>query len=52
MKGKGTTDVIFIVRKMKEKFRAKRKKFYFSVVDLEKAFDRVPRGDKMGNEYA
>ena len=43
MKGKGTTDVIFIVRQMQEKFRARGKKLYFGFVDLEKAFDRVPR---------
>jgi len=42
MKGKGTT-AIFIVREMQEKFRAKGKKLYFGFVDLEKAFDRVPR---------
>jgi len=41
-KGKGTTDDIFIVRQMQE-FRAKGKKLYFGFVDLEKAFDRVPR---------
>jgi len=43
MKGKGTTDTICIVRQMQEKFRAKGKKLYFGFVDLEKAFDRVPR---------
>ena len=43
MKGKGTTDAIFIVRQMQEKFRAKGKKLCFDFVDLEKAFDRVPR---------
>jgi len=43
MKGKGTTDAIFIVRQMQEKFRAKGKKLYFGFVDLEKTFDRVPR---------
>ena len=42
-KGKGTTDAIFIVRQMQEKFRAKGKKLYFGFVDLERAFDRVPR---------
>jgi len=43
MKGKGTTDAIFIVRQLQEKFTAKEKKLYFGFVDLEKAFDRVPR---------
>ena len=43
MKGKGTTDAIFTVRQMQEDFRVKGKKLYFGFVDLEKAFDRVPR---------
>ena len=43
MKCKGTTDAIFIVRQMQEKFRAKGKKLYFGFVDLEKAFDMVLR---------
>jgi len=43
MKDKGTTDAIFIVRQMQENFRVKGKKFYFGFVDLEKAFDRVPK---------
>jgi len=42
-KGKGTTDAIFTVRQMQEKFRAKGKKLYFGFVDLEKAFDWFPR---------
>ena len=42
MKDKGTTDAIFMARQMQENFRVKGKKLYF-VVDLEKAFDRVPR---------
>ena len=37
MPGKGTVDVIFIVRRMKNK------KLYMCFVDMEKAFDRVPR---------
>jgi len=36
MKGKGTTDANFIVRQMREKFRARGKKLYFGFVDLEK----------------
>jgi len=43
MKGKGTTDAIFTVRQMQENFRVKGKKLYFGFVELEKAFDRVPR---------
>jgi len=43
MKGKGTTDAIFTVRQIQENFRVKGKKLYFGFVDLEKAFDRVPR---------
>ena len=43
MKGKGTTDAIFMARQMQEDFRVKGKKLYFGFVDLEKAFDRVRR---------
>ena len=43
MKGKGTTDAIFIVRQMQQKFRPKGKELYFGFVDFEKAFDWVPR---------
>ena len=43
MPGKGTTDAIFIVRQLQEKYLAKKKDLYFAFVDLEKAFDRVPR---------
>ena len=42
MPGRGTTDAIFIVRQMQEKYNVKGKTLYFSFVDLEKAFDRVP----------
>ena len=38
MKGKGTTDNIFMARQMQENFRVKGKKLYFGFVDLEKAF--------------
>ena len=41
--GKGTTDAIFIVRQLQEKYIAANKRLYFAFVDLEKAFDRVPR---------
>ena len=42
MPGKGTSDAIFTVWQMQEKYGYKRKKLYFAFVDLEKAFDRVP----------
>ena len=41
--GRGTTDAIFILRQLQEKYLAKHKVIYFAFVDLEKAFDRVPR---------
>ncbi len=41
--GRGTTDAIFILRQLQEKYLAKKKNLYFAFVDLEKAFDRVPR---------
>ena len=34
---------IFMVRQLLEKFLKKRKDLFFAFVDLEKAFDRVPR---------
>ena len=41
--GKGTVDAIFIVRRMQEEYQKKNKKLYMCFVDLERAFDRVPR---------
>ena len=43
MPGKGTTDAIFILRQLHEKYISKKKDIFFIFVDLEKAFDRVPR---------
>ena len=43
MPGRGTSDAIFIVRQLQEKYLSKKKSLYYCFVDLEKAFDRVPR---------
>ena len=41
--GKSTTDAIFIARQLQEKYGAKKEKLYHIFVDLEKAFDKIPR---------
>ena len=40
--GLGTTDAIFILRQLQEKYLAKHRKLHTPFVDLEKAFNRVP----------
>ena len=43
MPGRGTTDAIFTLRQVHERYLGKHKDLYFAFVDLEKAFDCVPR---------
>ena len=40
--GRGTTDAIFIIHQLQEKYIAANKPLYFAFVELEKAFDLVP----------
>ena len=37
--GRGTTDAIFVVRQLQEKYQAANRRLYTAFVDLEKAFD-------------
>ena len=40
--GRGTTDTMFVVRQLQEKYLAANKRLYMAFVDLVMAFDRVP----------
>ena len=41
--GRETDDAVFVLSRLTEKFRVKNKKLLFAFVDMEKAFDWVPR---------
>ena len=46
----GTSDAVFILRRLQEDYHAKEKKLYMCFADEEKAFDRIPRSVEMGNK--
>ena len=41
--GMSTTEPVFALRQLQEKCRKKNKDLHIAFVDLEKAFDRIPR---------
>ena len=43
MAGRSTMGAIFVIQQLQEKYLEKKRKLYHIFVDLEKAFDKVPR---------
>ena len=45
IRGRQTSDAVFALKQIMEKFREKQKGLYVAFIDLEKAYDRVPRSE-------